>query len=473
MAGNLLGGRYRLVEKLGSGGMAVVWRGYDEVLGRQVAIKVPAPGLAADAAFRQRLRAEAQAAARLSHPHLTTVHDYGPSYVVMELVEGTTLSSVLGDGQTLPWQQAAAICAEVAMALAAAHERGIVHRDVTANNVMLTSSGVKVLDFGISALAGEPEPEDPGQMLGTPAFVAPERLRQADVTPAVDVYAVGILLYRCLRGALPWAAGDTEELFTAHLWLTPTELPDDPDLPDELRQLCYECLAKEPADRPDSAELATRLSTLAGSAVVSVLPATSAAREETKTNVLAWQGTQAERPKSKRRTALVAIAGTAAVLAASGAAMSSADRPRPQWHEPVAAAEPPPAACHVTFQVTRDDGANFAANVTVQSTETGPASQLRFPWPGDQHMTQAAAAHWDQSGREVVVQPNPGQQQIELSGTYSALNALPASFAWNGSSCTSTLVGAPAVVLVAEESDDSGKGKGKGKGRGDGHDDDD
>jgi serine/threonine-protein kinase len=146
----ILGGRYRLVERLGKGGMSVVWRAYDEVLGRAVAVKVLAPSFAADAVSRERIRAEAQAAAVLSHPNITSVYDYGEQvqpdgtrvpYVVMELVHGPTLSRRLASGP-LPWRTALRISAQVAAALAAAHARGLVHRDVKPANVMLTVNGV-------------------------------------------------------------------------------------------------------------------------------------------------------------------------------------------------------------------------------------------------------------------------------------------------------------------------------------------
>src|SRR5262249_1857596 len=133
-----LAGRYRLIERLGSGGMAVVWRAYDEGLARQVAVKLLTPGFAAGAASRGRVRAEAQAAACLSHPNITNVYDYGEAggpdetptpFVVMELLEGVSLADRLGRG-SLPWRTAVRVCAEVAAALAAAHARGLVHRDV-------------------------------------------------------------------------------------------------------------------------------------------------------------------------------------------------------------------------------------------------------------------------------------------------------------------------------------------------------
>ncbi|MEU4426034.1 protein kinase [Actinoplanes sp. NPDC024001] len=271
----LLAGRYRLVERLGAGGMSVVWRGFDEVLGRQVAVKVLPPSTSADPSFRRRLRAEAQAAARLTHPHITNVYDYGEAttvdgepvpYVVMELVDGESLAAVLARVRVLPWPTAVRISAEVAAALAAAHARGIVHRDVTPANVMLTPAGAKVVDFGISALIGENDTDDDGQLLGTPAYLAPERLEGGQVSPATDVYAVGLLVYRMLIGQLPWDVGTTTALLRAHQYTEPDPLPPVEGLPPAVDALIGRCLEKRPSDRPSSAEMAHVLAGVSASA---------------------------------------------------------------------------------------------------------------------------------------------------------------------------------------------------------------
>ncbi|HET6531873.1 MAG TPA: serine/threonine-protein kinase [Actinoplanes sp.] len=262
---SLLANRYRLVERLGAGGMSVVWRGFDEVLGRQVAVKVLPPSSSADPSFRRRLRAEAQAAARLTHPNITNVYDYGEAttvdgepvpYVVMELVDGESLAAVLARVRRLPWPAAVRICAEVSAALAAAHARGIVHRDVTPANVMLTPTGAKVVDFGISALIGENDIDPDGSLLGTPAYLAPERLEGGQVSPATDVYAVGLLIYRTLIGQLPWDVGTTTALLRAHQYTEPDPLPPVEGLPAEVADLVGQCLEKRPDDRPSSADLA-------------------------------------------------------------------------------------------------------------------------------------------------------------------------------------------------------------------------
>lgn len=268
---SLLANRYRLVERLGAGGMSVVWRGFDEVLGRQVAVKVLPPSTSADPSFRRRLRAEAQAAARLSHPHITNVYDYGEAttvdgepvpYVVMELVDGESLAAVLARVHRLPWPAAVRICSEVSAALAAAHARGIVHRDVTPANVMLTPSGAKVVDFGISALIGENDIDPDGSLLGTPAYLAPERLEGGQVSPATDVYAVGLLIYRTLIGQLPWDVGTTTALLRAHQYTEPEPMPPVEGMPGAVSALIARCLEKRPSDRPSSAELAHVLGTV-------------------------------------------------------------------------------------------------------------------------------------------------------------------------------------------------------------------
>jgi serine/threonine-protein kinase len=173
-----LAGRYRLLDRRGAGGMSEVWRAHDRVLDREVAVKVLDTDHVADPDLPQRIRIEARSAARLRHPNVVAVHDYGETeegapYVVMELVDGRSLATVLRDG-ALPWRPAVTICAQVAAALAAAHDRAIVHRDVKPRNVMVTPDGVKLVDFGISATVGEADGVG-GEVFGTPAYLAPER----------------------------------------------------------------------------------------------------------------------------------------------------------------------------------------------------------------------------------------------------------------------------------------------------------
>lgn len=303
----VLGGRYRLVERLGTGGMSVVWRAYDEVLDRQVAVKMLAAGLTADPRSWQMLRAEAQAAARLSHPNVTGVYDYGESmvagervpYVVMELISGPTLAERLDTG-SLPWQEALRIGAEVAAALAEAHASGLVHCDVKPTNVMLTAVGAKVVDFGIAAAVGACSKEgNEGPVFGTPAYLAPERFLGNPVRPANDVYALGILLYRSLTGMLPWCAESTTQIIVAHMYAEPEPMPAEVGIPKGVANLCLRCMAKNPEERPTAREVASVLAQAVGIRVM--LPATAGLDDESSRSlVLAGNEMPADRWRTGR-----------------------------------------------------------------------------------------------------------------------------------------------------------------------------
>ncbi|TDB69652.1 serine/threonine-protein kinase, partial [Micromonospora sp. KC723] len=265
--GRLLARRYRLLDQIGAGGMSVIWRARDEVLNRVVAVKVLAPSLAADARFRDMVREEARSAAQLVHPHVTSVHDYGEtlapdgeitSFVVMELLEGEELEDRLSEGP-LPWPAAVEVGIQVAEALAAAHRLGIVHRDITPANVMMTKVGAKVLDFGIATQAGTPDEDEDGGTFGTPAYVAPERLDGAPAQPATDVYSLGVLLYETLTGQVPYPADTWEELGAALQDQRAPSLEGVPGLPPVVARTCLRCLARDPHERPSAHQVAAAL----------------------------------------------------------------------------------------------------------------------------------------------------------------------------------------------------------------------
>ncbi|MEV1015455.1 serine/threonine-protein kinase [Micromonospora sp. NPDC049751] len=255
-----LDGRYQLEQRIGVGGMSEVWRAHDRVLDRPVAVKLIAPGPDGHHDTVDRIRTEARSAARLVHPNVASVHDFGTSstlpgrrvpYIVMELAEGETLAAHLRAGP-LDWRISVRVCAEVAAALSAAHASGIVHRDVKPANVMLTPAGVKVLDFGIATPTGTADPMPDGMLLGTPAYLAPEQLDGAPATPAADMYALGVLLYYCLTGRLPYRAQTPAELLAARRSRPPEPLPEVDGLPPEVSELCRCCLDDDPAGRPTS-----------------------------------------------------------------------------------------------------------------------------------------------------------------------------------------------------------------------------
>src|SRR5690349_16770974 len=298
--------------------MSVVWRAYDEVLGRRVAVKLLAPKLAADPRSRDRIRDEARAAAR-------------------------------------PWREAVRIAAEVASALAAAHARGLVHRDVKPANVMLTGDGAKLVDFGISAIAGDLADHEPTRLLGTPAYLAPERLSGAPTAPATDVYALGILLYRMLSGRHPWDADTPAMMLSAHKHRPPKPLPDVKGLPRSVVLVSRRCLAKAPADRPSADEVARELQKALG----------------------------AKSRKALIRAGGVLAGATAAVLAFF---TSCAGGHAPQPTAAQAAMAGAPIQCRVQYTTTAQPGGAFDAELAVTNAGPGTASdwQLKFRVTGGQ-----------------------------------------------------------------------------------------
>ncbi len=319
----ILGGRYRLDEVLGVGGMSVVWKAMDDVLGRAVAVKILAGDYAFDPDARAAGLAEAQAVARLSHPNVCSVYDYGESlqveghtvpYVVMELLTGPSLKDRLEEGPLAP-QEALKVAAEVAAGLAAAHALGVVHRDVKPGNVILTSSGAKVFDFGIAAIAGAPDVAGPdGRILATLSCVAPERLRGGTVLPASDMFGWGVLLFRVLTGKLPWPASATlEERVSAA-----APLPVIPGVPGKIDDLYRSCLADDPDDRPTAAAAAAvvRVALMVRTPRPSdVVPRSGLPEDNTESVSL---GAIADADRRRRRRRAVALAtGLVAVLAAS------------------------------------------------------------------------------------------------------------------------------------------------------------
>jgi serine/threonine-protein kinase len=324
----VLGGRYRLRARLAAGGMGAVWVADDAVLGRQVAVKVLGEALAGDGLAAERLRREARAAARLGHPGVARVLDLGEDggrpYLVMELLRGESLAGRLARAGALPPAEAARVVAAAADALEAAHRAGIVHRDVKPGNVFLTRDGeVKLLDFGIASASNEAALTG-GDLIGTAAYLAPERVLGHDATPAADVYALGVLLYELLAGRPPFAADSGMALAMAHVHARPVPLPEAaPSVPPSLAAACEQALAKDPAARPAAATLAALLRSTAATTPPPPTAGPTAAAALTATPPRA-AGPVAARRRGRRPTAMApgrrsrrgALLATGLILAA-------------------------------------------------------------------------------------------------------------------------------------------------------------
>ncbi|MBQ0895553.1 protein kinase [Micromonospora sp. U56] len=251
-----LGNRYRLDERIASGGMGDVWRGTDQVLGRTVAVKSLLPALLDDPGFAERFRGEARTMATINHPGVVDVYDFGSdqqiAFLIMEYVEGDALSATLSRVGRLTPARTMALVAQAADALHAAHEKGIVHRDVKPGNLLVRPNGTLVLtDFGIarSDLVGQLTAA--GSVLGTASYISPEQATGAVATPASDVYALGVVAYQCLAGRRPFDGDNPLEIAMKHVQETPRPLPGD--IPPQVRAIVERALAKEPAARWSSA----------------------------------------------------------------------------------------------------------------------------------------------------------------------------------------------------------------------------
>lgn len=339
--------------------MGEVWRGTDTRLNRQVAVKILHASLSTTKAFRERFGAEARAAAALRAPGIVDLYDYGEdhpddntviSYLVMEFVPGRALSVMLAERGRLPAGDTMAIIGRCAQALDAAHQAGVIHRDVKPGNILVLDDGnIKVVDFGIARAHGESGLTATGQVMGTVAYVSPEQLYDEELGGASDIYSLGVVAYECLAGRKPFTGDVPAAVIHAQLHQEPPPLPED--VPAPVAELVMKCLAKSPADRWESgAALAERCRHLAAGlpqgdstepmdsvtdtatgAIVRVPAPGDTQSQPVVTDVEAAPASEAAtgRPDRRRRSQLVAVLVAVAILAAVGTA--AAWRP---WETP-------------------------------------------------------------------------------------------------------------------------------------------
>lgn len=413
---DLLDGRYRLVEEIAVGGMGVVWRGVDTALDRPVAIKLIRAEYAGDPTFRDRLRGEARAIAAIDSPHVVRIFDVGEqpdpgggvrSYLVMELVEGVPLSSRLrGTGRLAP-PTVAAIVGQTASALAAAHAQGIVHRDVKPANLLIgTGERLTVVDFGIARAADAVPLTATNTLLGTAHYLSPEQTVGQTATAASDVYALGVVAYRCLAGRLPFSGDGHIAVALAHREQPVPELPDG--IPAGLAALVHQMLAKAPGDRPSAADIATGL-TEDRASILDPTPAPATAPIADATAMTQLTGTDvtgraADRSTWRRALTLAAAGGAIGVTVALLAGFSDGRGVNPDPAAPAVSAHAPshpakptvstsarppagtprPSAVHHTLTRQGAAPSHKPAPPTAKPTPKPPKQRAKQPTPKQQ-----------------------------------------------------------------------------------------
>jgi len=365
VAGETLGGRYQLGERVGTGGMSEVWSAHDLELDRSVALKL----LAADA-DRVRFEREAQAVAGLSHQHICRLFDFGEAggrpYIVLELLLGGSLDDRLRDGQPLPDAETTRIASELASALGYAHSQGVLHRDVKPTNVLFDSEGrVKIADFGIARVLDAPTLTEAGTLLGTARYISPEQSRGESVTPATDVYAFGIVLYQMLTGRLPFDGNNALEVAAMHATQEPPPIEAiRSEAPPQLASVAGAALAKLPEDRPAD-----------GNALLAALE-----EHPTSHTVVAERATQVIPARRTRRIGPreLSAAGGLIALAIAGAAVAMLAMPEAS-QAPVTGTKPPATAR--TRPTTADEITTSARSTTARATTRAQSTTAASPPP--------------------------------------------------------------------------------------------
>ena len=259
MSAMVLGGRYQVQDKIGAGGMATVYRGLDEVLGRTVAIKTMLPQYANDPSFAARFKQEAQAAAALQSPYIVSVYDWGKDadtyYIVMEYLRGTDLKSGIRKHGALDCKKVAQIGSQIAQALSVAHKHDIIHRDIKPQNIMVQPDGnIKVMDFGIARAKNSHLTQD-NSVLGTAHYVSPEQTQGKDLGPTTDIYSLGIVMYEAVTGQVPFQGDDAISVALKQVNEQPKPPSQlNPAVDPSLESIILKCMQKSPADRFQTAD---------------------------------------------------------------------------------------------------------------------------------------------------------------------------------------------------------------------------
>ena len=346
MIGRFVGNTYRIVGRLGEGGMGTVYRALDEALEREVAVKVVRPDLAREPEIAERFRLEARTLAKVHHPAIATIHSFlqegDELFLILELVRGRTLSQALRDDGPFPWRQAVGLLAPALDGIEAAHRLGIVHRDLKPDNLMVTEDGrLKVMDFGIARAVGSSHLTRTGLLVGTLRYVAPEQIRGEEVDRRTDVYSLGIVLYEMLTGQVPFEGGNDYAILRAQIEDMPAPPGDHvPGLPAWLDRAVLQALAKDRADRfPTAEEMRSFLLAQGSPAADDPLDATLQLREE-RDRALPRAAAPRVPPPSQETSEIPGSAPSLPPVATGGGAATTRTSPPPPPPPPIPLAAP-------------------------------------------------------------------------------------------------------------------------------------
>ncbi|MEA2477048.1 MAG: eukaryotic-like serine/threonine-protein kinase [Actinomycetota bacterium] len=391
-SGDRVHDRYVLDARIGSGGMAEVWQARDLRLERDVAIKFLAPQLAQDPEFLVRFFAEAQGVARISHPNVIQVLDFGEfedrSYLVMELATGGSAKELTG--APVPQDRAAAIVADAAGGAGAAHEHGIIHRDIKPGNILLMEDGVaKLADFGIASIIAGEKLTGTGLAIGSPHYISPEQASGGEATARSDVYSLGVVLFELVTGTRPFDAANVTALAIAHVE-QPPPLPREvyPDIGPTLEAIILRCLDKDPQARyPDGAALADALTGSVAGTVVAPVP--EAVADET--SAFAVTAEPAGLEEAPSRVPLIALAALLVAGIAAAAFWFATNNDTTAKRTPISGVVSSASPKH--HKRHKKPSSSVSPTGAVQTSGVVIAPSSPHPTPSPAHTTKAPPPH--------------------------------------------------------------------------------
>ncbi|MFI5911064.1 protein kinase [Dactylosporangium sp. NPDC051541] len=389
--GDVLGDRYRLDEFIASGGMGQVFRATDKTLGRTVAVKVLLPGHMSNTEFGRRFRSEARIMASIGHPGVVGVYDYGETpegtlFLVMAFVDGHPLGELINANGSLPVGTTLDIVAQAADALHAAHERGIIHRDVKPGNLLVSDSGeVTLVDFGVARSSDVTSVTKVNAVIGTALYMSPEQASGRPISPSADIYALGVVAYHCVTGAPPFNGNSPLEIALKHLQDEPPPLPET--LPAAIRALIERAMSKSPEDRyPTAAAMASAARAAQNGTIEDPIAAPVRAAAPT---VIVTPPARDPDEKPRRPAWVPIVATLAAIALITGVVLAIVALSRDVFDMKVPDAKPPSSPAGTPSATNKAPANPGASHNATPTTSTAPASPTNnappsSPAPGTQ-----------------------------------------------------------------------------------------